>query len=489
MSIGQPASLRARLGLDLLTFFIADVQTGFGPFVAVYLTARHWTQVEIGFALSLGTITAMVSQVPAGALVDAVRAKRSAAASGIVAIGLSALLLAFWPVLLPVFVAQVLHGFASCMVTPVIATISLTLVGHAALGERLGRNARFAALGSGLAAGAMGLLGSYVSERAVFVLTALLCLPALASLPLIDATPSGKTRSGTGPKTASGTKLDSDATSDNAVAVLIDRRRDTATGSGIELSSAIAPTRSIDGVRRIQADLPPPSVATPRTGWSEVAELLSDRRLLVFAVCVALFHLANAAMLPLAAGEVTQREGAHANLIIAACIVVPQAVVTLLSPWVGRAAQRLGRRPILLLGWAALPLRGVLMAALPNTLPAGRVSGDQRCQRGSVRRAAAADRRRPDARAASIQPVHRNPRSGRVGRRGAEYHVRGRRGRSCWRADRFPLPGSRRSGGNRADLAGDAGNAVYLSSGMTQSGFSPRATRWTLSNPLRKRAC
>jgi MFS family permease len=110
-----PGTSRATRGLDLLNFFIADVQTGFGPFVAVYLTARHWTQVEIGFALSLGTITAMVSQVPAGVLVDAMRGKREAVAAGIVAVGLSALLLAAWPVLLPVLVAQVLHGFASCV--------------------------------------------------------------------------------------------------------------------------------------------------------------------------------------------------------------------------------------------------------------------------------------------------------------------------------------------------------------------------------------
>jgi MFS family permease len=304
-------------GLDMLNFFIADVQTGFGPFVAVYLTARHWTQVEIGFALSLGTITAMISQVPAGALVDAVRGKRAIAAAGIVAIGLSALALAFWPVLLPVLVAQVLHGFSSCMVTPCIAAISLDLVGHAALGERLGRNARFGALGNGLAAGAMGLLGSYVSEQAVFVLTAALCLPALASLRFIERP----------------------------------RRTEITTGGKTISRSAASP---------------PPTSAAPRTGWSEVAVLLTDRRMLIFAACVALFHLSNAAMLPIAAGELTQREGTHATLIIAACIVVPQAVVTLLSPWVGRTAERLGRRPVLLLGWASLPLRGVLLAVLPN---------------------------------------------------------------------------------------------------------------------------
>jgi len=308
---------RAACGLDLLNFFIADVQTGFGPFVAVYLTARHWTQVDIGFALSLGTITAMVSQVPAGVLVDAMRGKREAVAAGIVAVGLSALLLAVWPQMLPVLVAQVLHGFASCVVTPAIAAVSLGLVGHVALGERLGRNARFAAFGNGIAAGVMGLLGSYVSEQSVFVLTAALCVPALATLPFINAAPVSATE----PR--------------------IDRA-----------GSNVGP-----------APLPPQTAQARR---AELVALLTDRRLLVFTGCVALFHLSNAAMLPIAAGEVTEQEGTHASLIIAACIMVPQAVLALLSPWVGRTAELRGRRPLLLLGWVALPLRGVLLAVLPN---------------------------------------------------------------------------------------------------------------------------
>jgi MFS family permease len=311
----EPApTTRATRGLDLLNFFIADAQTGFGPFVSVYLTARHWTQVDIGLALSLGTITAMLSQIPAGALVDAVRGKRHVVAGGIVAVALSALLLAAWPVMLPVLVAQVLHGFASCVVTPAIAAVSMGLVGHVALGERLGRNARFAALGNGMAAGAMGLLGSYVSAQSVFVLTAALCLPALVTLPFITA-----------------------------------------------------------GVPPPPPLVPPPALpqATSRqrtTGVerSELVALLTDRRLLVFAACAALFQLADSAMLPIAAGVLTQQEGTRASLIIAACIVVPQAVVALLSPWVGRTAERIGRRPLLLLGWASLPLRGVLLAILPD---------------------------------------------------------------------------------------------------------------------------
>ena len=295
---------RPTRGLDLLNFFLADAQTGFGPFVAVYLTARHWTQEEIGFALSLGTITAMVSQIPAGALVDAVRGKRAIVAVGIVAIGLAALLLGVWPVLLPVIVAQVVHSFASCMLTPAIAAVSLGLVGHAALGERLGRNARFAAIGNGLAAGVMGLLGSYVSTRSVFILTAALCVPALLTLPFLNSNQS--------------------------------------------TAKPIAPATD------------------PKQQRSGLVALLTDRRLLVFAACAILFHLSNAAMLPIVAGELTQTAGSRASLIIAACIVIPQIVVALASPWVGRTAERIGRRPLLMLGWASLPVRALLLALLPG---------------------------------------------------------------------------------------------------------------------------
>ncbi len=119
------------------------MQTGFGPFVAVYLTTHKWTQVEIGFALTLGTVTSLISQLPAGALVDAVRNKRGAASGALIAVIIAALLLATWPDRLPVLVAQMLHGFASCVLTPAIAAISLHLAGHAGLGERLGRNARY----------------------------------------------------------------------------------------------------------------------------------------------------------------------------------------------------------------------------------------------------------------------------------------------------------------------------------------------------------
>ncbi|MGC1410839.1 MAG: MFS transporter [Acetobacteraceae bacterium] len=287
--------------LDLLNFFIADVQTGFGPFVAVYLTMHKWTQVQIGFALTLSTMVALISQLPAGALVDAAHNKRQAAGGALIGVIVAALLMAFWPDELPVLVAQAVHAFSSCVLTPAIAAISLHLVGHAALGERLGRNARFAAIGNGLAAAVMGVTGAYVSSRSVFLLTAALCVPALLALLAIGRGPHARQQT-----------------------------------------------------------------TTQLFDWPGLRRLFTNRQLLAFAVCVLLFHMSNAAMLPLLGATVTMRTGTFANLIIAACIMVPQAVVALCSPWVGRSAASLGRRPVLLLGWAALPLRGVLLAVLPG---------------------------------------------------------------------------------------------------------------------------
>ncbi|MFC3127571.1 MFS transporter [Pseudoroseomonas globiformis] len=293
---------RSQRGLDWLNFFVADVQTGFGPFVAVYLASQAWTEVQIGFALSLGTLTAMLSQMPAGAIVDAARDKRRMAFLALVALAFSAVLLAAWPSTLPVYASEMLHGFASCVLNPSIAAISLALVGREALGERLGRNARFASLGGAIAAGLMGLVGTYLSPAAVFWMTAALTIPSLISLSRIR---------------------------------------------GEELRPVQATQMAGHGDARREGS---------------IRDLLADRGILIFAGCAALFTLSNAAMLPLAGAAVTQRAGDEANLIIAACLVVPQLVVAAISPLVGRAAQQYGRRLVLIVGFSMLPVRGVLLA-------------------------------------------------------------------------------------------------------------------------------
>ena len=177
----------SRRGLDWFTFFVADIQTGFGPFLSVYLTTQKWTQVDIGLVLSIGSIVSLLGQVPGGWLVDWARSKQRAAALAVIGIGLSALIIAVAPLFATIVVAKLLHVASSSVLGPAVAAITLGLVGHAAMGSRLGRNARFAAIGNGLAAGVMGACGYFVSAQAVFFVTAILAIPALLALSRIRA--------------------------------------------------------------------------------------------------------------------------------------------------------------------------------------------------------------------------------------------------------------------------------------------------------------
>jgi MFS family permease len=300
-------SARSLRGLDWFVFFVADVQTGFGPFVSVFLTTQKWTQFDIGLVLSAAGFVSLIGQMPGGALVDAARSERRVAGIAVTAICLSALGYAALPMFPMVLSAAVLHALASCVLGPAIAAISLGLVGHVAIGERLGRNARFASIGNGLAAAAMGACGYLLSARAVFFVTVVLLLPALLTLRTIAP-------------------------------------------------AEIDPERAHGAMPRPRTPKPP-----IRAGL-----LMHNRPLLIFAGCLLMFHLANAAMLPLMGSVVTMRSARWATVLIAACIVVPQLVVAALSPLIGRRAQTWGRRPLLLIGFAALPVRGILFATVSN---------------------------------------------------------------------------------------------------------------------------
>ncbi len=304
----QPSPSRESLrGLDWFIFFLADVQTGFGPFIAVYLTTEKWTQAQIGLILSIGGIVGLIGQIPGGVIVDAARSERLVAALAVATIGTSALGYALWPIFPVVIMAATFHAAASCVLGPAIAAISLGLVGPHTIGERLGRNARFASLGNGVAAAVMGTAGYLVSSRSVFLVTFMLAIPTLFALSRIR-----------------------------------EREIDAARAHGAVARDA---------------------EATDAKSTS-VFNLMCQRSLLIFAGSVMLLQLANAAMLPLMAGVVTTRSSQWAPVLIAACIIVPQAIVALSSPSVGRKAQQWGRRPLLLLGFAALAIRGLLFATV-----------------------------------------------------------------------------------------------------------------------------
>jgi MFS family permease len=306
---GEPPhpSRASQRGLDWFIFFVADVQTGFGPFIAVYLTSQKWTQVDIGLVLSIGGIISLIAQMPGGALVDAAKSERLVAGVALVIIATAAMAYALMPIFPVVLSAAIAHALASCVLGPCIVAISLGLVGHAAIGERLGRNARFASIGNGIAAAAMGACGYLFSPRAVFVVTAAMLLPSLLALRYVRP-------------------------------------------------AEIDPVLAHGGAPVRKSEKAPADFST----------LLRKPALLILAGCVMLFHMANAAMLPLMGSVLTMRSAEWATVMIGACIVVPQLVVAALSPWVGHHAQIWGRRPFMLMAFATLPIRGFLFATVTD---------------------------------------------------------------------------------------------------------------------------
>jgi predicted MFS family arabinose efflux permease len=300
-------SARTLHGLDWLNFFIADVQTGVGPFLAIYLAGYGWNEQRVGIALTVGGIAGILSQTPAGALVDRLRSKRALIAAGLAALAAGALLIALVPNFWSVMSAQALIGGTSSIFAPAICAISLGVVGHQWFDRRQGRNQTFNAAGNVVAALSMGLLGYYISNRSIFFFVVACALPAVLTLGII--------------------------------------RPD-------EIDYELA-----RGAKEGDEDAQP----------VKARALLKDRPLRIFLVCAVMFHFANAAMLPLLGEMLAKGQGRSSMMFMSACVVTTQLVVTLLASWSGRKAGSWGRKPLLLIAFGVLPVRAVLYTLTSNT--------------------------------------------------------------------------------------------------------------------------
>jgi MFS family permease len=294
---------RNALSLDGLNFFLADVRDGLGPYLAIYLLAvHHWEPASIGLVMTLAGIAALLTQTPAGALIDRTHRKRGVIIVAALLVTASCLLLPFITSFTLVAMTQALSAVAASVFAPAIAAISLGITGPRAFTRRTGRNETFNHAGNAVAALLAGGFAYLFGPVAVFYLMALMALASVIAISFI---------------------------SPHAI------DHDVARGFDPE-----GPAHDINP--------------------SGLSVLLHNRPLLVFAICCGLFHLANAAMLPLVSQKLSLVNLQMATPLTSACIVAAQLVMVPVALLVGWKADVWGRKPLLLAGFLILPLRAVL---------------------------------------------------------------------------------------------------------------------------------
>jgi MFS family permease len=301
-----------RRPLDWLNFFLADVRGGLGPYVGVFLlTQAHWNQATIGAALTVSGLIGITLHTPIGALIDATHFKRGLIIGGTFALAASALAIAWAPTLPVVLTADILMAVAGAIFAPTVAAITLGITNQQGLPARLGRNAAFDRAGNIFIAVLAGLVGWGFSQRSVFYLVPLFAV--LTSLAVLSIP---------------------------AHSIDHDRARGLDDNSGT-------------------ADHQKPA------GWHV---LLERRPLLVLSAANALFHFANAPMLLLLGQKLALAHPGEETALTSACIITAQLVTIPTALLVGWRANIWGRKCLLLVGFAALPIRGVLYTISDNAV-------------------------------------------------------------------------------------------------------------------------
>ena len=305
MSRFRPASL------DALNFLLADVRGALGPYLNVFLVTRqHWSQTEVGWVTTVGGLLGLAAQTPVGGAIDATNRKRGVIVIALAVLAAGAAVIFAAPTFWPVLVANTVMAVVGDVFGPAVAALTLGLYARRMLARRMGRNSAFDHAGNVAIAAAAGAVGYLVSQRAVFLLVpvfALLAIAATLSIP--------------------------------AEAVDHDR------------------ARGLDAPRQGQ-----PAVQDA----AAYRKLLRSRPLVLFAICAALFHFANAPLLPLVGQKLAQSHPDWATAMMSACIIAAQLIMLPVALLVGATADRVGRRPILLVGFAVLPVRAVLYTFSDN---------------------------------------------------------------------------------------------------------------------------
>jgi MFS family permease len=300
------------LSLDAINFLLADVRGALGPYLNVFLvTQQHWSQSQVGVVTTISGLLGLAVQTPIGAAIDETHAKRGAIVLALAVLGVGAVIMFAWPNFWPVLFANSLMAVVGDVFGPAVAALTLGLYARKQLARRMGRNSAFDHAGNVGIAVVAAAVGYAFSQRAVFLLVPVFA--ALASIAVLSI-----------------------------------------------------PAKAIDYNRARDLDGEPDAAATAGKP-ADYGILFKSRPLVVFGLCVMLFHLANAALLPLVGQKLAAAYPEEATAMMSACIVAAQAVMLPIALLVGRTADSWGRKPLFLAGFAILPVRAVLYTLSDNS--------------------------------------------------------------------------------------------------------------------------
>nr|WP_227983072.1 MFS transporter [Dickeya poaceiphila] len=303
--------LRSLQALCLVNFFMADVRDGLGPFLGIFLTEHHWRTDNIGWIMTAGGLAGLVATMPSGLVADASRNKRLILVACCVLITTATLLLWYFPNIYIVGFSQVITGMSAAFIAPLLTGITLGLTGPSGFNRQMGMNEAFNHAGNMSAAMLAGALVLYWGTDVIFILM---------------------------------------------------------TGMAICATIAVFAIRNNDIDNRVARGL---SGCGNSATVPNLSAIITNPVVMITGVTLMLFHLANAALLPMLSMRVASTpDGGEmsAGVYAAATVIISQLVMIPVALFAAARAEKYGYPLLITAALIVLPLRAALACASAGPL-------------------------------------------------------------------------------------------------------------------------
>jgi MFS family permease len=294
----EKQSSRSLTALNWLNFFAADISTGVGPFLAVYLaTNLHYKPGQIGMAIAATNFSMVLFQAPAGYFIDKTSYKRGAIIAASSVMGITAASIPFFHNFPFIIGSQILMGAAGSFYVPTLIALASVLAAKGKFDKTISKNQSYNHAGNVAAAILIGVVARLTNNEGIFYCLLLLSVMCTVSTLSISQHDLNK------PKEQQSDVKDNEKTS--------------------------------------------------------IRDMLRNKAFIVFLLLTVVFYFSNGAMLPLVAQELAKGKEQDSTLYLSACIIIAQLVMVPTAYFCGKKAGS-GRKKLLIVAFILLAARGIL---------------------------------------------------------------------------------------------------------------------------------